>query len=408
MDAGSARPAGEGFTCEEPTTRRSNRNEMKAWCEVHHWQAAAAQTLDISAKAACGARSILAPLQHGGDMSEMAVSACEKEMTGEALTQDEVTELRRLDSEIDQVVSPGNLAAFSLYLIIGLMDTIAELRLRSRAPSSLVEAEQLQQQPGQAPIAYTQGSWRCRRSLLSLANGLFGAMIEIVIGIAYLAIMGTLGLLAAMSVFGADTVVATLAPYAGLTATTMSGVLQDTAAAASDRIAQFLLNRQIVQDALTNAGIEGAAAAGVADAGNAASVAAQGSLSGTIGESGAALAETVETLGGFGDQIMQYWPAVAGGLSILGVGFGIWGLARLWHSFDNPHDCSSGYVHVDGVAVCHPAMKYGEAHHADCPGPQPNITENPHAPRNDLAFVCSRSNRGITTFISGTCNPDRL
>jgi hypothetical protein len=406
MPAGSARPTGEGFTCEEPTPRRSNRNEMKAWCEVHHWQAAAAQTLDISAKAACGARSILAPLQHGGDMSEMAVSACEKEMTGEALTQDEVTELRRLDSEIDQVVSPGNLAAFSLYLIIGLMDTIAELRLRSRAPSSLVEAEQ-QQRPGQAPIAYTQGSWRCRRSLLSLANGLFGAMIEIVIGIAYLAIMGTLGLLAAMSVFGADTVVATLAPYAGLSAVTMGEVLQDTAAAASDRIAQFLLNRQIVADTLINAGEAGAAASGGAG-GNAVAIAAQDSLSDTVGEAGAALAETVETLGGFGDQIMQYWPAVAGGLTILSVGFGIWGLARLWHSFDNPHDCSSGYVHVGGVAVCHPALKYGEAHHADCPGPQPNRTEHPELPRNDLAFVCSRSNGGITTFISGTCQPDRL
>lgn len=406
MPAGSARPTGEGFTCEEPTSRRSNRNEMKAWCEVHHWQAAAAQTLDISAKAACGARSILAPLQHGGDMSEMAVSACEKEMTGEALTQDEVTELRRLDSEIDQVVSPGNLAAFSLYLIIGLMDTIAELRLRSRSPSSLVEAEQHQ---GPPPIAYTQGSWRCRRSLLSLANGLFGAMIEIVIGIAYLAIMGTLGLLAAMSVFGADTVVATLAPYAGLSALTMGDILQDSAAAVSQSIADFLVNRQFIQDALVNAGEAGATAAGVADAGSTiAGQAGSNSLQGTVGEAGSALAETVETLGGFGDQIMQYWPAVAGGLTILSVGFGIWGLARIWNSFDSPHDCASGYVHVSGVAVCHPALTYGEAHHADCPGPQPNRTENPTAPRNDLAFVCSRSNGGITTFISGTCNPDRL
>jgi len=407
MPAGSERPTGDGFTCEEPTPRRSNRNEMKAWCEVHHWQAAAAQTVDISAKAACGARSILAPLQHGGDMSETAVSACEKEMTGEALTQDEVTELRRLDSEIDQVVSPGNLAAFSLYLIIGLMATIAELRLRSRSPSSFVEAEQ----PGSAPIAYTHGSWRCRRSILSLANGLFGAMIEIVIGIAYLAIMGTLGLLAAMSVFGADTVVATLAPYAGLSVTTMGDLLSNTAASAADSIATFLQNRQFVQNALSNAGEAGATAAGATDAAMAAGQAGNAgvtSLTGTALSTGETLATTVETLGGFGDQIMTYWPAVAGGLTVLSVGFGIWGLARLWHSFDSPFDCSSGYVHVGNVAVCHPALRYGEAHHADCPGPQPNLTETPLAPRNDLAFVCSRSNGGITTFISGTCSPDRL
>merc|ERR550537_1347473 len=104
------------------------------------------------------------------------------------------------------------------------MDTIAELRLRSRAPSSLVEAER-QQRPGQAPIAYTQGSWRCRRSLLSLANGLFGAMIEIVIGIAYLAVMGTLGVLAAMSVFGADVVVGTLGAQVGMSSLTAAGAI---------------------------------------------------------------------------------------------------------------------------------------------------------------------------------------
>jgi len=404
LDAGVARPYGDGFTCEEPTPRRSNANEQKAWCEVHHWQAVAAQTMDISAKAACGARSILAPLQHGGDMSEMAVTACEKEMTGEALTQEEISELRRLDSEIDEVVSPGDLASFSLFLIIELVLTISELRLRSRTPSSLVEA----QQPADTHIAHISGSFRCRRSILSLANGLFGAMIEIVVGIAYLAIMGTLGLLAAMSVFGADAVVATLAPAAGLGAATMGELLGGASEAVSNRIAQFLLNRQVVQNSLQAAGEAGAVAAGATDAAviSVAQEAGAASLTGSAAQEAQTLATTVETLGGFGDEIMGYWPLVAGGLTVLGVGFGIWGLARIWHSFDSPHDCQSGYVHVGGEAVCHPAMTFGEAHHADCPGPQPD--ENSTAPRNDLAFVCSRRNGGITTFVSGSCSPDRL
>jgi len=409
MDAGASSPVGDGFTCEEPTLRRSNPLEQKAWCEVHHWQAAAAQTMDISAKAACGARSILAPLQHGGDMSEMARAACEKELTGESLIQEEINELRRLDSEIDEVVSPGNLASFSLFLIIELMTTISELRLRSRSEgiqSSLVEAEQT---PDTPPIAYTQGSWRCRRSILSLANGLFGAMIEIVVGIAYLAIMGTLGLLAAMSVFGADTVVGALAPLAGLGISTMGEALGGASDAVANRIAQFLLNRQVVQDSLQNAGSAGAVSAGASDAATIASAAEAGaaSLTGTAAQEAQTLATTVETLGGFGDEIMMYWPAVAGGLTILGVGFGIWGLARIWHSFDSPHDCQSGYVQVGGESVCHPAMMFGEAHHADCPGVQPT-EEDPTAPRNDLAFVCSRTNGGITTFVSGNCRPDRL
>jgi hypothetical protein len=244
-----------------------------------------------------------------------------------------------------------------------------------------------------------------------LANGLFGAMIEIVIGIAYLAIMGTLGLLAAMSVFGADAVVATLAPHAGLGVATMGEVLGGVSAAVSSRIANFLLNRQIVQDSLQGAGEAGAAAAGVTDAAavTAAREAGAASLTGTAAQEAQAIAVTVEELGGFGDQLMAYWPAVAGGLTILGVGFGIWGLARIWHSFDSPHDCQSGYVHVGEQPVCHPAMTFGEAHHADCPGlEQPNMTENPHALRHELAFICSRSNGGITTFVGGNCNPDRL
>jgi len=410
MAAGASPPVGDGFTCEEPSPRRSNPSEQKSWCEVHHWQQSAAETFDISAKAACGARSILAPLQHGGDMSEMAVSACEKEMTGEALTQDEITELRRLDSEIDNVVSPGNLASFSLFLIIELMSTISELRVQSRSSSSsLVEAKQ----SDPPPIRYQQGSWRCRRSILSLANGLFGAMIEIVIGIAYLAIMGTLGLLAAMSVFGADVVVGVLGPAAGLSITTMGGALTSVSDAVTSRVADFLLNNRFATGALEASGTAGAAAAG-ADAGTAAAAgvdaaaAASSGVRTTIEEQGRALATTVEELGGFGDQIMTYWPAVAGGLTILGVGFGIWGLARIWHSFDSPHDCQSGYVHVGEQAVCHPAMTFGEAHHADCPGSQPNMTETPHATRNEVAFVCSRSNGGITTFVSGSCNPERL
>merc|ERR1719329_1953235 len=91
-------------------------------------------------------------------------------------------------------------------------------------------------------------------------------MIEIVIGIAYLAIMGTLGLLAAMSVFGADAVVATFAPHAGLSAVTMGEVLGGASAAVSNRIAQFLLNRQVVQDSLQQAGAAGAISAGATDA----------------------------------------------------------------------------------------------------------------------------------------------
>merc|ERR1719329_591662 len=100
-------------------------------------------------------------------------------------------------------------------------------------------------------------------------------MIEIVIGVAYLAVMGTLGLLAAMSVFGAD----------GLGATTMGGVLTSASNAVSSRIAQFLMNRQIVSRTLREAGQAGAGAVPGATAGEfvvAAGTAGEGVLPGIV------------------------------------------------------------------------------------------------------------------------------
>lgn len=304
-------------------------------------------------------------------------------------------------------MDPGNLAAFSLFLIAEVVTAISELRLRSRAQGSLIETD-----TSDRPVSYTQGSWRCRRSVLSLARGLFGAMIEIVIGVAYLAVMGTLGLLAAMSVFGADAVVATLAPAVGLAATTMGGVLTSATDAVSSRIAQFLMNRQIVSSTLREAGQAGAEAVpgATAEVVAAASAAGEGVLPGVAAQESQTIAHTIETMGGFGDRIMAYWPLLAGGLTLLGVGFGIWGLARIWHSFDDPHDCQSGYARVGGRAVCHPALKYGEAHTVNCPGQvQEDTTNATGAGTSDhMAFVCSRSNGGITVFSAGNCHADRV
>lgn len=403
MPAGVAAPEGPGFTCEEPTLRNSNRNQQKSWCEVHDWEAAAAQTVEISAKAACGARSVLAPLQHGGDMSDIAITACEKELTGEALSQEEVNELRRLDTEVDTVVSPGNLAAFSLCLIIQVITAVSELRLRSRSEeSSLIESKQpaSASEENQRPFAYTQGSWRCRRSLLSLANGLFGGVIDIVIGIAYLALMGSLGILAAMSVFGADAVVATLAPAAGFSVATMGEALSGVTSAVSTRIANFLLGNEVVQASLTGAAEGGALHAGAtADAavvaGETVAATATEGLHTQAGEAAEALAVTIETMGGYGDQIMAYWPAVAGGLAVLSVGFGVWGIMKIMGSTTSPYDCRSGYVGHGPHAVCHPSLKFGEGTHAQCPGTT--------GTENEIAFICARENGGIMTFM-GTCH----
>lgn len=335
-------------------------------------------------------------------MSDMAIAACEKELTGEALSQDEVNELRRLDSEIDDVVTPGNLAAFSLCLIIEVVTAVSELRLRSRTEqSSLIETEQPAQPPGaERAFAYTQGSWRCRRSLLSLANGLFGGVIDIVIGIAYLALMGSLGILAAMSVFGADAVVATLAPAAGFGVTTMGDALGSVTEAVSTRIANFLLGNQVVQETLTGVAEGGAMAVGgtadaAAAAGEAVAAEATAGLHTQAASGAEALAVTIETMGGYGDQIMAYWPAVAGGLAVLSVGFGVWGLLKIWGSSSSPYDCGSGYVGHGPHAVCHPSLRFGEGSHAQCPGTT--------GTENEIAFICARENGGIMTFM-GNCH----
>merc|ERR1719329_1702513 len=395
LNAGDPAPEGEGFTCPEPTARSSNSNQHKTWCEVRHWLESAAQTLDVSATAACGARSVLAPLQHGNDMTESQATTCRKEVIGEAVTQRELDDFRGLDEEIDMVVTAGNFATFSMFMIVELVTTVSELRLRTRSGSSFVERNETSDaQPevnvSHSPFRYTAGSWRCRRSVLSLTAGLFGAMIDIVVGVAYLAIMGSFGLIAAMSALGPDAVVrifSDVVPSIGedwswmTWATDRARSLVDPASAQ----AQEQLTNILAQEAVTNsAALAGAAAAAGEAAAAAVVVETAAQASAAIASSAdMAILQVAAALESISATLALYWPYILGGASIAGILFGIWGLMRIWHSFDSPYDCSSGYVKSDGEPVCHPVMKFGEAHDVPCPG-----SDAAH----HVAFICSERN----------------
>jgi len=245
--------------------------------------------------------------------------------------------------------------------------------------------------------SYTEGSWRCRRGILSLTRGLFGGMVQIIVGVAYLAIMGTFGLFAACTIWGADAVIAALSPYLGVTQEiTVASVSGEAASGAAAAITTNPV-AQAVGGAVGSAGAEAAAAA----SGSAASVAATeaGAAAGAVAVEGAVaeaiLAAVAQGLGAITVLVEGYFPWVFGGAVGFAVLFGIWGFLKIWRSMNSPYDCSSGYVGRGPHAVCHPAMRYGHGSHEQCPGTT--------GTENEIAFICSRDNRGVVTFM-GNCH----
>ena len=153
---------------------------------------------------------------------------------------------RSLDNTVGDVVSPGNLAIFSVFMAVELTQAVGSLRTATRGSSFIsVDANGVIDSSSvghsvhkSSNHSYTEGSWRCRRSILSLTRGLFGGMVQIIVGVAYLAIMGSFGLLAAATVWGADAVIAALGPFVGVEAgTTVSSVSAEAANGAAAAIA---------------------------------------------------------------------------------------------------------------------------------------------------------------------------
>lgn len=206
LNTGDVKPEGPGLSCAEPSARNGlgNRHQSKTWCEVQDWQDMAAQILTISSKVTCGAKAVMAPIQTGHAMSASLRETCESKESGEAVSQAALDELTELDNTVGNVVSPGNLAIFSVFMAVEVTQAIGRLRTATRASSFIsVDADgAVDSSTGVDSVhhssnhSYTEGSWRCRRGILSLTRGLFGGVIQIIVGVAYLAIMGSFGLLA--------------------------------------------------------------------------------------------------------------------------------------------------------------------------------------------------------------------
>lgn len=406
LNTGDSKPEGPGLTCAEPETRNGigNRHQSKTWCEVQDWQDLANQILTVSSKITCGAKAIVAPIQTGSAMSASLRETCESKESGEAVSQAALDELTQLDNTVGNVVSPGNLAIFAVFMAVELTQAIGGLRTATRGSSFVsVDADgSVDSSSGVDSIlhssnhSYTEGSWRCRRGILSLTRGLFGGLVQIIVGVAYLAIMGTFGLLAACTVWGADAVIATLGPYVGLEATVAS-----VSSEAASGAATAITSNSIAQGVGSAAGAAGAEAAAISAGGAAASASATeaGAAAGAVAVE-SAFAEAIlvaigEGLVAITALVEAYFPFVFGGAVGFAVLFGIWGFLKIWRSMNSPYDCSSGYVGHGPHAVCHPAMRYGEGTHEQCPGTA--------GTENEVAFICSRDNRGVVTFM-GNCH----
>lgn len=407
LDAGAAAPEGPGISCAAPEPRNGlgNRGQMKSWCEVHDWEDWAVQSLDISARITCGAKAVLAPIQTGHVMSASLRETCVSKESGEAVSQAALDELMALDNTVGDVVSAGNLAIFSVIMSVELTSAVGRLRTATRGSSfiSVDASGATDSSSGGHSIhqstnhSYTQGSWRCRRSILSLTRGLFGGLIQIIVGVAYLAIMGTFGLLAAASIFGADAVIAAIGPYVGVEAgTTVASVSAEVADGAAAAIASNPIAQEVGSSAATASAEAAATAAGTTA--TAAELEAAGAAGAAAVEGAAAEAILIsigEGLAAITVLLEGYLPYVFGGAVGFAVLFGIWGFLKIWRSMNSPYDCSSGYVGHGPHAVCHPALKFGEGTHEQCPGTT--------GTENEIAFICSRENQGVMTFM-GTCH----
>merc|ERR1719446_106692 len=238
----------------------------------------ASQTLSISSKVTCGAKAVMAPLQTGQRMSASLRETCESKESGEAVSQAALDQLVELDNTVGDVVSPGNMAIFSVFMAVELTQSVGRLRTATRGSSFIsVDANGAIDSSSvghsvqhSSNHSYTEGSWRCRRGILSLTRGLFGGMIQIIVGVAYLAIMGSFGLLAAITMFGADAVIATLSPYLGIAEV---HTVETISTATAETIASMIANSPIavaageaagataVEAGASSAAVEGAATA---------------------------------------------------------------------------------------------------------------------------------------------------
>lgn len=402
LNDGDDKPEGRGFSCADPEQRHGlgNRHQFKTWCEVQDWQDLASQTLSISSKITCAAKAVMAPIQTGHAMSASLYETCESKESGEAVSQAALDQLVALDNTVGDVVSPGNLALFSVFMAVELTQAVGRLRTSTRGSSFIsVDANGAIDSSSvghsvhhSSNHSYTQGSWRCRRSILSLTRGLFGGMIQIIVGVAYLAIMGSFGLLAAATVWGADAVIATIGPFVGVEAGTLTVASVSTAAASG--AATAIVANPVAQNMGAAAGVAGAEAAGAA-AGAEVAAATAGSVAVEAAAAEAILAAVGEGLAAITLLVEGFFPYVFGGAVGFAVLFGIWGFLKIWRSMNSPYDCSSGYVGHGSIAVCHPALRFGEGAHEQCPGTL--------GTENEIAFICARENRGIMTFM-GTCH----
>lgn len=407
LNAGDDKPQGPGLECAEPEQRNGlgNRHQSKTWCEVKDWQDMASQTLSISSKITCGVKAVVAPLQAGRLMSDALRDTCESKESGEAVSQAALDELVELDNTVGDVVSSGNLAIFSVFMAVELTSAVGRLRTATRGSSFMsIDADgAIEGSSGEhstyqsSDPTYTQGSWRCRRGILSLTRGLFGGMIQIIVGVAYLAIMGTFGLLAAATVWGADAVIGVIQPWV------TEGELHTVAtlqAGAADSTAAALAANPVVQEIAASAGTASVEAAATA-AGTVvtAEASAAAGAAGTAAVEGAAAEAILSAIGqgllAITTLVEGYFPWVFGGAVGFAVLFGIWGFLKITRSMRSPYDCSSGYLGHGPHAVCHPALKYGEGTHEQCPGTTGS--------ENEIAFLCSEENSGVMTFL-GSCH----
>lgn len=134
-------PSSPALSCSEPVRRSGIAGQLhgqtKTWCDVLSWHAANEQAINLAADLKCGSAAILGPLRHGIEMEEHVREACqsvERFLPTEALIVQVYDEYTIID---DGVLSPGEDAAFRIFMEIGMAKGFAGLRSATRGNTGL-------------------------------------------------------------------------------------------------------------------------------------------------------------------------------------------------------------------------------------------------------------------------------
>lgn len=129
-------PSFPDLSCSEPVRRTGIAGQLhgqtKTWCDVRSWHAVHEQAINLAADVKCGSAAIFGPLRHGIEMEERVREACQSVERGQPTEALAVQMYDEYTTILDDVATPGEDAAFRIFMELGMAQGLAGLRRATR------------------------------------------------------------------------------------------------------------------------------------------------------------------------------------------------------------------------------------------------------------------------------------